>query len=64
MHLLIKRNQFSLSKSNVSRRAIGKVTSGELLKKQVMRKKLFQKNTYILKLLLNVTTAGIETPVV
>jgi hypothetical protein len=40
-------------------RAIWKVTSGELLKKQAMRKKnlLYTKNKYTLKLLLNVVTA-------
>jgi hypothetical protein len=43
-------------------RAIRKVTSGELLTKQAMRKKMYyvQKNTYILKLLLNVVTPRIE----
>jgi hypothetical protein len=45
-------------------RAIWKVTSGELLTKQAMRKKiLYTKNMYILKLLLNVITTGIEAPV-
>jgi hypothetical protein len=41
--------------------AIYKVTSGELLTKQAMRKQilLYTKNMYILKLLLNVVTAGI-----
>jgi hypothetical protein len=39
-------------------RTIHKVTSGELLTKQTTRKK--QKNTYMLKLLLDVVTAGIE----
>jgi hypothetical protein len=43
-------------------RVIGKVTSGALLTKQAMRKKtLHTKNTYILKLLLNIVIAGIET---
>jgi hypothetical protein len=42
-------------------RAIQKVPSGEQLTKQAMRKKCYiQKTTYILKLLLNVVTAGIE----
>jgi hypothetical protein len=41
-------------------RAIQKITSGEQLKKQAMRKILHKKNTYILKLLLNIVTAGIE----
>jgi hypothetical protein len=46
-------------------RAIRKVTSGELLSKQAMRKKLlYTKNTYIRKLLLNIVTAGIEALVV
>jgi hypothetical protein len=43
-------------------RAIRKVNSEELLTKQAMGKKLVyytKKNTYILKLLLNVVTAGI-----
>jgi hypothetical protein len=39
-----------------------KVTPSELLTKQAMRKMYYiqKKNTYILKLLLNVVTAGIE----
>jgi hypothetical protein len=42
-------------------RAIREVTSGELLAKQAMRKKLlYIKNTYILKLLQNIVTAGTE----
>jgi hypothetical protein len=43
-------------------RAIRKVTPGELLTKQGMRKKklLYTKNTYVLMLLLNVITGGIE----
>jgi hypothetical protein len=43
-------------------RAIRKVTSGELLAKQAMKRKLiiYKKSKYILKLLLNVVTAGIE----
>jgi hypothetical protein len=42
-------------------RAIQKVTSGELLTKQAMRKYLlYMKNAYILKLLLNVVTTRIE----
>jgi hypothetical protein len=46
-------------------RDIRKVTSGELLTKQATRKKLlYIKITYILKLLLNVVTAGIEILVV
>jgi hypothetical protein len=40
-------------------RAIRKVTSGELLTKQAMRKN-YIKNTYIINLLPNVVTAGIE----
>jgi hypothetical protein len=45
-------------------RAIQKVTSGELLMKQAMRKKILcTKNTYILEVLLNVVTAGIEAHV-
>jgi hypothetical protein len=40
---------------------IRKVSSGELLTKQAMRKELlYIKNTYILKLLLNVVTIGSE----
>jgi hypothetical protein len=43
-------------------RAMRKVTSGEMLTKQATSKKLlYTNNTYILKLLLNVVTAGIET---
>jgi hypothetical protein len=54
-------------------RAIWKVTSGELLIKQAIRKNInyyyyyyynIQKNTYILKLLLNIVTTGIEAPVI
>jgi hypothetical protein len=46
-------------------RAIQKATSGELLTKQAMRKKLFYaKNMYILKLPLSVVTAGTEALVV
>jgi hypothetical protein len=46
-------------------RAIRKVTSGELLTKQAMREKYYYtKNTYILKLLLNVVATGIEVLVV
>jgi hypothetical protein len=42
-------------------RAIRKVTDGELLTKQGMRKNLiYKRNTYILKLLRNTVTAGIE----
>jgi hypothetical protein len=40
---------------------IRKVTSGGLLTKQAKRKTLYTKNTYIIKFLLNVVTAGIET---
>jgi hypothetical protein len=44
-----------------SARAVRKVTSSELLRKLAMRKNvLYTKNIYILKLLLNVVTAGIE----
>jgi hypothetical protein len=44
---------------------IWKVNSSELLTKQAMRKKILicRKDTYILKLLLNIVTAGIEAPV-
>jgi hypothetical protein len=43
-------------------RAIRKVTSGELLAKQAVRKKIIicTKNMYMLKLLLNIVTAGSE----
>jgi hypothetical protein len=42
-------------------RAIRKVTSGESLTKQAMRKNiLYAKNTYIPKQLLNTNTAGIK----
>jgi hypothetical protein len=41
-------------------RAIWKVTSGELLTKQAMKKIIYTKNTYILELRLKVVTAGIE----
>jgi hypothetical protein len=41
--------------------AVRKVTSSERLTKEGMRKKLlYTKNTYILKLLLNIATVGIE----
>jgi hypothetical protein len=42
--------------------AIGKVTSGDLLTKQALRKKmaLCTKNRYIFKLLLTAVTAGID----
>jgi hypothetical protein len=49
------------------RRLFRKVTSGELLTKEAMRKRiLYTKNTYIrvLKILLNVVTDGTELPVV
>jgi hypothetical protein len=46
-------------------RSVRKVTSGKLLTKQAMRKKLlYTKSTYILKLLLIVVTARNEAPVV
>jgi hypothetical protein len=46
-------------------RAIQKVTFGELLTKQATRKKMLHpNNTYVLKLLLNVVTAGIKALVV
>jgi hypothetical protein len=46
-------------------RAIWKVTSSKLLTKQTTRKNLlYAKNTYILKLLQNLVTAGIEAFVV
>jgi hypothetical protein len=47
-------------------RAIRKVTSSELLTKQALKKKnlLDTKNVYILKLLLNIVTSGIEALVV
>jgi hypothetical protein len=42
-------------------RAVWKVTFIEMLTKQAMRKTiLYTKNTYILKLVLNVVTTGIE----
>jgi hypothetical protein len=41
-------------------RAIQKVTTGELLTKQAMRKKMQEIHTYIHKLLLNVVTTRIE----
>jgi hypothetical protein len=41
--------------------AIRKVTSGELLAKQAIRQILYTKNAYILTLLLNIVTTGIET---
>jgi hypothetical protein len=45
--------------------AIRKETSGELLTKQAARKRAFYiKNTFILKLLLNVVTAGTEALVI
>jgi hypothetical protein len=58
--LCINRGQAILNEIH-STRAIRKVTSCELLTKQTMRTKfIIYKNTYILKLLLNVVTAGIE----
>jgi hypothetical protein len=42
-------------------RATQKVTSSELLTKQSMRKKVIYKKYDILRLLLNIVTAGIET---
>jgi hypothetical protein len=39
-------------------RVIRKVTSGELLTKQGIREKIIYKNAYMLKLLLNLVTAG------
>jgi hypothetical protein len=46
-------------------RALPKVTSGELLTKQAMRKKnYYAKNTCILTLLLNPVTAGIKASVI
>jgi hypothetical protein len=42
-------------------RVIRKVTCGDLLTKQAMKKILYAKNTYILKLLLNIVTGGTET---
>jgi hypothetical protein len=44
-------------------RALQKVTSGVLLTKQATRKE-YTKNTYILKLLLNVVTTKIEPLVI
>jgi hypothetical protein len=42
-------------------RPIRKITSGEQLTKQAMRKKCYiQKNSYILSLFLNVVTTGTE----
>jgi hypothetical protein len=47
-------------------RAIQKVTSGELLTKQAMRTNfiIYKKNMYVLKLHLNIVTAGIESLVI
>jgi hypothetical protein len=47
-------------------RAIQKVNSGELLTKEAFKKKklLHTRNTYILKLLLNIITARIEALVI
>jgi hypothetical protein len=47
---------------DLNMRAISKVTSGELLLKQAMRKRMliYTKNIYIFKLLLNIVTARIE----
>jgi hypothetical protein len=48
-------------------RAVQKVISNDMLTKQAMRgKKILctKKNTYILKLLLNIVTAGIEALVI
>jgi hypothetical protein len=46
-------------------RAIRKVTIGELISKQAIRKKYcIKKNMYILKLLPNVITGRIEAPVI
>jgi hypothetical protein len=45
----------------IYKRTIQKITSGELLTEQAMKKNVFTKNTYMLKLLLNIVTARIET---
>jgi hypothetical protein len=47
----------------INAKTIRKVTSGELLTRQAMRKTLYAKNTYIHKLLLNIVTAGTEAVV-
>jgi hypothetical protein len=57
-------NMYPFIQSGSNTRAIQKVTSGELLRKQPMRKNHYIINTYILNLLLNVFTAGIEAFVV
>jgi hypothetical protein len=44
-------------------RAIPKVTSSGLLTKQTMRKKIIIDKKYILELLLNIVTTGIEARV-
>jgi hypothetical protein len=48
----------------ITTRAIRKVSSGELLTTQSMRKIIMYKDTYILQVLLNVVIAGIEVLVV
>jgi hypothetical protein len=44
--------------------AIQKVTSGELLTNQAMRKKLLYTNNMYILMIINMVTAGIETLVV
>jgi hypothetical protein len=53
-----------LTCSTCNTRAIHKVTSSEPLTKQVPRKKLHTKNMYILKLFLDIVTAGSEALVI
>jgi hypothetical protein len=59
-------NYLSWSVAALSTRAIQKVTSGELLTKQTMRKRivLYTKNMDVHKLLLNAVTVRIEALVV
>jgi hypothetical protein len=69
----VHRNPVTVPKTSLERidynyytRVIWKVSSGELLTKEERRIKIYyiQKNMYIIKLLLNVVTAGIEALVV
>jgi hypothetical protein len=50
----------TLPLTNNSTKAIWKVTSDKLLTKQALRKKLYTKNTYIIKLFFKVVTTRTE----
>jgi hypothetical protein len=50
---------------DVNKRSVWKITSGALLTKEALRKKfaIYKKNVYVLKLLLNIATVGIEADI-